>query len=193
MVLLMMGCIEKNYTPKPEGYPRISLPERSGYQQFERDDCPFTFEYPSYSQVVKDTSYFDSIPPDPCWFNIVLNTLNGKIYMSYKPLTKEERNLEQVLTESHALTFKHTVKAEYIDQKRIRNPDTDVHGIYYKVGGDAASAIQFFLTDSTRYFIRGSLYFRNPPNSDSLRPVVNFVEKDINHLIKTFRWQSAPS
>ena len=90
--------------------------------------------------------------------------------------------------EAAKLTFKHTIKADYIDERIITTPH-QVSGMLYEVGGDAASNAQFFLTDSSQHFIRGSLYFNNPPNEDSLRPVIHFVKLDLFHLIETFRWE----
>jgi hypothetical protein len=36
--------------------------------------------------------------------------------------------------------------------------------------------------------MRGALYFDSTPNADSLRPVQDFLQKDIEHLINTFKW-----
>jgi gliding motility-associated lipoprotein GldD len=63
-----------------------------------------------------------------------------------------------------------------------------VYGILYDIKGDAASNTQFFLTDSTHNFIRGALYFEVHPNKDSLAPVLEFINKDLVHLIETFEW-----
>jgi gliding motility-associated lipoprotein GldD len=57
------------------------------------------------------------------------------------------------------------------------------------VGGDAASNVQFFLTDSIHHFIRGALYFNNQPNADSMKPVVDFVKEDLRVMLKSFRWK----
>jgi gliding motility-associated lipoprotein GldD len=65
-----------------------------------------------------------------------------------------------------------------------------VSGIYFKVGGNAATARQFFMSDTARNFIRGALYFDTTPNADSLKPVQDFLQKDIEHLINTFRWKN---
>jgi gliding motility-associated lipoprotein GldD len=66
---------------------------------------------------------------------------------------------------------------------------SNVHGVYFHVEGNVATASQFFLTDSTKNFIRGALYFYATPNEDSLRPVNRFLEQDMKHLISTFQWK----
>ena len=62
------------------------------------------------------------------------------------------------------------------------------NGLYYDVGGNAASAFQFFATDSTQHFQRGALYFDATPNADSLKPVNEFLIEDIFHLVNTLKW-----
>ncbi|MDP4254828.1 MAG: hypothetical protein Q8938_12535, partial [Bacteroidota bacterium] len=55
----------------------------------------------------------------------------------------------------------------------------------------AATAKQFYVTDSTRNFLRGALYFDATPNEDSLSIVNNFLQEDMRHLINSFRWKSS--
>jgi len=87
------------------------------------------------------------------------------------------------------LAFKHTVKAFDIEQNTISFPEKKVYGLVYIIEGNAASAYQFHLTDSTNHFVRGSLYFNNVPNQDSIQPVLEYIEKDIHHLFETFEWK----
>jgi gliding motility-associated lipoprotein GldD len=64
-----------------------------------------------------------------------------------------------------------------------------VHGMYFQLGGNVATANQFFLTDTTRHFLRGALYFNATPNADSLQPMSRFLQEDVRHLINTLRWR----
>ncbi len=86
------------------------------------------------------------------------------------------------------LAFKHTVKANAIDQKIINYPDKKVYGVYYAIDGNTASSVQFFLTDSVNHYFRGALYFNERPQYDSIQPVVSFLKEDIDVMIKTFTW-----
>jgi len=63
-----------------------------------------------------------------------------------------------------------------------------ITGVFFRVGGNSATAKQFFMSDTTKNFFRGALYFDVTPNADSLRPVIDFLQKDIDHLINTFKW-----
>ena len=97
--------------------------------------------------------------------------------------------LDKLIKDSYKLTFKHTVKADYIDETIIRSENKNVSGILYDVGGNAASAVQFYVTDSTTHFLRGSLYFYAPPNADSIAPSVAYFRNDVIHLIETLKWK----
>jgi len=64
-----------------------------------------------------------------------------------------------------------------------------VGGVFFSVGGNAATAKQFFVTDSVKHFLRGALYFDASPNEDSLGVVNGFLQEDMKHLINTFKWR----
>lgn len=180
LIVSLMACEGGEYTPKPKGYFRIDLPKKE-YKQLEKD-CPFTFEVPTYTSTRQNKNN----PDKPCWFDLVFDDLNASIYLSYKPVNND---VNQFLDDSRTLAFKHTVKANDIEQKVIQFPDKKVYGLIYSIEGNAASAYQFHLTDSTNHFLRGSLYFNNVPNYDSIQPVLNYVKEDIEKMIETFEWQ----
>jgi gliding motility-associated lipoprotein GldD len=184
ITILFFAC-NSPYIPKQEGYFKIPLPEKK-YITFNEPSYPYTFEYPAYAQIVKDSTFFDSIPENPYWINIDFPQFAGRIYMSYKSIGKYK--LEQLINDAYKMTNKHTIKASGIDDSLI-HPATNVSGIFFKVEGNVATANQFFVTDSTNNFLRGALYFDATPNEDSLRPVNDFLVKDMKHLINTFRWK----
>jgi gliding motility-associated lipoprotein GldD len=180
LILLIVVACKQEYTPKPLGYHRIDFPEKE-YQQYS-SDCPFTFEYPTYGEVKPDKS----ANAEPCWLNLKFPEYNGTIHLSYKQV---QDNLNKLTEDARNLTYKHTVKAEAITEKTYQKPERDVYGILYNVKGNAASSLQFFLTDSSNHFIRGSLYFNVQPNKDSLAPVIDFFREDVVHFMETFRWK----
>jgi len=184
--ILSCAACEQNYTPKPRGYFNIPFPKKQ-YRLFDQPGYPYTFEYPVYAQVIKDTSFFGESPENPYWINISFPSLNGKIYVSYKEIGTKNK-LENLVADAFKMTYKHTYKADYIDEKDIDNGH-GVTGLFYDVGGNAASAKQFFATDSTRHFLRGALYFNVAPNADSLAPVHRFLQEDMWHLVETLRWR----
>ena len=80
-------------------------------------------------------------------------------------------------------------KADAVESHEYANPETKVYSVIYDIRGNAASQVMFYVTDSVKNFLRGSLYFTVRPNHDSLSPVVAFFREDIIHLIKTIRWK----
>jgi gliding motility-associated lipoprotein GldD len=182
-VLCLAACKgNHDYSPKPRGYFRIIFPKKR-YRMYN-EACPFTFVYPTYAKVEPDTK------PDakPCWLNMRFPQFNGTLHLSYEHI-KSKKEFDELVEDAHKLTFEHTVKATSIDQGIIAYPDRNVYGIYYTVDGNAASSVQFFLTDSTKNYIRGALYFYTEPRLDSIQPVLTFVKQDVDLMIKSFRWK----
>ncbi|TWI99415.1 gliding motility-associated lipoprotein GldD [Mucilaginibacter frigoritolerans] len=182
-LLLFASCSgNHDYAPKPRGFYRIVFPKKD-YQQYVAS-APFTFVYPKYAYIEPDKK------PDakPYWLNMQFPQFNGTLHLSYEHVLSQ-KEFDELIEDAHKLSFKHTVKASSIDQGVIYYPDRKIYGIYYTIDGNAASSIQFYLTDSTRNYIRGALYFNNEPRLDSIQPVLTFVKKDVDILIKSFRWK----
>ncbi|PSL49092.1 gliding motility-associated lipoprotein GldD [Chitinophaga niastensis] len=186
LLIFMLAACENVSTPKPRGYFQIKLPERK-YRTFDKPGYPYTFEYPEYANIIKDTSFFGEMPENPYWINVDFPSLHGKIYMSYK-IIGPGNSFRKLVDDAFKMTYKHTYKAEYIDENVIHTANK-VSGTFYEVGGNAASAKQFFATDSVNHFLRGALYFDVTPNADSLAPVCKFLEQDMWHMVETLRWR----
>ncbi len=180
VLLLLSTSCRQSFTPKPEGYLRIDYPEKT-YQIYDDQEF-FSFEIPGYARVE-----IDSGPRgQEGWLNVAIPELNGKIHLSYKPV---EENLTAYITDCRELVYKHTVKAQEIEETPFIEREDRRFGMVYDLKGDVASAVQFFITDSTNHFLRGSLYFNVRPNRDSLNPVIEFLREDIIHLIETTEWK----
>lgn len=147
---------------------------------------PYTFEYPVYGKVIQDTSFFEDKPENPYWVNIDFAQFNGKIYISYKEVSKNDLN--KLINDAFNLTYKHSTKATEI-RDSLMQTTTGISGVFFKVGGNAATANQFFVTDSVNHFLRGALYFDATPNEDSLGIVNDFLQTDMKHLINTLQWK----
>lgn len=180
-VLLLLSDCRPHYTPRPAGYLRIDFPEKV-YQTYN-SICPYTFEYPLYGKIRTDTGKI----AEPCWINIEFPQFGGKIHISYKTV---KNNVTSFIEDSRTLAYKHTVKADAIRETLYTDDERKVYGLLYEIRGDAASSVQFYLTDSTRHFLRGSLYFNVQPNADSLAPVIDFFLEDIMHLVETLEWKN---
>jgi gliding motility-associated lipoprotein GldD len=188
LILALAACKPETYTPKPRGYFQVEFPAR-GYQQFNDAGFPYSFEYPKYGKITNDTSYAGHTPENPYWINIDFEDLGGRVYVSYKTITAAQP-LSQLVEDAYTMTYKaHDKKADYIEPVVFHNDSAHVHGLLYNVGGNAASAYQFFATDSVKHFIRGALYFNTTPNADSLKPMNDFLFEDIKHMMETTRWK----
>jgi len=190
LLVIAMGCLiacNSNYTSgKRKGYFKIEFPEKK-YQLFDQPGYPYTFEYPVYAHVVKDSTFFGDKAED-WWVNIDVPQFAGRIYISYKEIGSRN-NLDTLINDAFKMAYKkHSDIATGITDSLIKTPN-NVEGMYFILSGNTATANQFFLTDSTKHFLRGALYFDAAPNTDSLGIVNDFLKKDLLHLINSLRWK----
>lgn len=180
VLIISVNCKNEKPIPKPYGYQRFSF-ENKNYQQL-KEDFPYSFDFPTYAKIEKDKAY----DTQDYWINIVFPELKGKLHLSYKPIKK---NLKQLTEDAHKLAYKHSQMADAIKEKQFINKEKKVYGLIYQIKGNTASPVQFYVTDSIKNFLRGSLYFDAHPNKDSLNPVISYVYKDIERLIESFEWK----
>ena len=174
------SCSEKIPVPKPPLYLRTDFPTPN-YISFN-DNCPYTFEISSIYSV-KEVKQGNETT---CHKDIELGPLNGVINFSYIKITEP---LSAYVNYSNDKVGEHKIKATGIETENYINKDKRVFGTIFKLQGDVATPFQFYLTDSTTNFVSGVVYFNSVPNYDSLRPTLNYLEKDIYHLINTFEWK----
>jgi len=180
------GCRDA-VVPKPKGHFRIDLPQRQ-YLLFNDkpgmiNNMPFSFEYPSYGHM----SFQVENRTEPGWFNIEFPAYRAKIYLTYKDVNND---FEGLMEQTYKMNVKnHIAKADAINEQMFNNQENKVFGVLYDLKGNTASAVQFYVTDSVKHYLRGSLYFSAEPNADSLAPVINFFREDIIHLIENMKWK----
>jgi gliding motility-associated lipoprotein GldD len=184
--LFFFSCNSDYTAGKKKGYFKIDFPEKK-YRLFDQPGYPYTFEYPVYANIIKDTTFFGDKAED-WWINIDVPGFGGRIYISYKPI-HSRNNLDSLVNDAFKMAYK---KHSDISTGITDSPFTTANraeGIYFNLAGNTATANQFFLTDSTKNFLRGALYFDAAPNADSLGIVNDFLKKDLQHLINTLRWK----
>lgn len=180
VIFFSCGDDDDFYSPKPKGYYRIKFPEKK--YLILNSNCPFTFQVPGYAKVYKDPKH----AYENCWFNIEFPKFNSTLHVSYKTINN---NFDQYLEDSRTLAVKHQVKASGIEEQIVARDSSKVYGLIYNIDGNTASSLQFHLTDSTKHFLRASLYFNCKPNKDSLAPVLEFIKQDVLKMIETFEWK----
>jgi gliding motility-associated lipoprotein GldD len=185
VTIVFSACKEK-YTPKPRGFFRIDFPEKSYHKMSE--NYPYSFDVADYAEIRHDPHN----PNEPYWINVTVPANSAEIHISYYELGKSNnsnrKHLAELMEETRRLAYKHTIKADAIEEQVFMNPADNVFGTIYRIDGNAASPMQFFLTDSTNHFLRGAFYIRETPDIDSLQPVIDFFEPDIIRIIETTTW-----
>lgn len=184
LMLSLSACQSKIAMPKQKAYFRIDLP-KADYQN--NQSIPFfTFKNNIYAAI--DTIHDVFEDQYDAWYNVYYPELNARIHLSYKAITPEL--FKTVSEESRSLAYKHTIRADAIQEQYYENVDQNVYGILYEIKGPAASPVQFFVSDSCRHFLRASLYFQAVPNADSIAPVAKYVEQDMIKMIETLSWNN---
>lgn len=181
LVTLVFASCKDDVLPKPKGYLKLDYPEAS-YKTYE-SDCPFTFDVNSMVEVEKPKGQ-----QHYCGINLSYPTLKGKIHLTY--LAVDEDLLKKSLRDAQNLTQEHTHKAESIKPILYDNEEQQAFGMVYEVEGDAASPVQFYVTDNNKHFLRGAAYFNVKPNYDSILPAAFYLKKDVQKLMESLQWKN---
>lgn len=171
--------------PKPRAYLRLEYPE-ANYNKVDIN-LPFSFEKNTLAtkQLIRQVEG----TTESYGVDLVYPNMKGTIYLTYKAIEGSEKNLIDFLRDAQNFTQKHTVKADEILPQEYINNERKVYGMFYKVGGNAASQSQFYVTDSVNHFLTGSLYFYAKPNYDSILPAAHYLQKDIKHIMESVKWK----
>ncbi len=185
LLLIVICCIScrNDPVPKPKAFLRLEYPAHK-YVQIQQD-LPFTFEKNIFAKDVSNIK----ISNDQKSYSLDISypSLKGTIYITYKEIIN--KNLEPYLIDAQNITQKHSQRADEIVEQPYLNFENKVFGMFYEVGGNAASQSQFYVTDSINHFLTGSLYFYAKPNYDSILPAADYLKKDIQHIMETIRWK----
>ncbi len=181
MAVAIASC-SAEYTPKPKGYNRIDLPE-TAYQPLQ-EEHPYTFEYSQHAKIRPDSSMI----AQPHWINIIYPSLGANVQLTYKAINNDPKMLNNLIEDARKLTGKHQIKAYSIEETEVRTPQGDIASVF-ELEGEIPSQFQFYVTDTTTHFFRGALYFRTATQNDSLAPIIEYVKKDIVHLLNTLEFK----
>jgi len=172
----------KNYQPKPIGYNRLIFPDHEYISS--PDTLPYRFEYSKHSKFNKDTSWIR----DNRWVEIYYPELKATIHITYKSIHHSGKLLKDLFKDSQTLTAKHQIKAYAIEEIIVKTPSGKTAFIA-EIDGEVPSQFQFTVTDSTKNFLRGAVYFYLKVHNDSLKPAIDYVKVDAMHLINTLSWR----
>lgn len=180
VLLILIGAAScsshKSHAPKPPTYLELIFPNRD-YEVYT-DSCGYSYNKPSYFNV-------KNVDGSICNRDIEFSKLNGVMHLSRIDM---DTTLAAYINYSINKVDEHKIKATAIlDSTIIRTKDR-VFGTFFELQGNVASPFQFYLTDSTSRFINGVVYFDAVPNYDSIKPVLDFVKKDILEMMTTLKW-----
>jgi len=179
---LISSC-STNYQPKPKGYNRLLLPDKK-YRALP-DSLPYQFEYSSSAKLLRDTSWVN----EKFWIEIYYPTLKANIHITYKRIQNRDALLKELLNDAYRLTSKQQIKAYGIDEVKVVTP-LGKTALIAEISGEVPSQFQFTMTDSSTNFLRGALYFNTKVQNDSLAPAIDFMKKEVMHLVNTLEWKN---
>ena len=182
-LILLFSCSgDGNYVPKPHAYPRMIFPEKK-YALFHPKNCPFVFKLPTYSQVREDERSRKLF-----WYNVEFPTYQATLHLTYYKFN-DWAGFDSMVADTRSLVNKHLQRAEDILEDPIENYNPNLHGVMFHIQGNTASNLNFYVTDSVQHFVRGALYFNEQTENDSILPVYHFLQKDVEQLLKTFKYK----
>lgn len=178
LVLLCFSSCKEEVLPKPKAFLDLEFPQAK-YAETQLD-CPYNFEVNTFATITNARGNV------PCWINLNYPKLNASIFITYQEI---HNNLDSLLMDSQKMPLQHTIKADFIEGDVYVNPEHKAYGMFYEIEGNAASQAQFYITDSVKHFMTGSLYFNQKPNYDSIMPAASYLKADIKRLMETLKWR----
>ena len=175
-----------DYSPKPQAYLRIDLPPHV-YTVYDTAALSFTFERSGLTEVV-----FKKDRRDEKWIDLRYPQHKGYVFLTYKELHGPKDLAGQVDTSMKFLE-NHYAYCTGIDERQFVDRQHRIFGTTYHLKGqNVASTYQFWATDSTRHFLRGSLYIDCTPNNDSLAPEMAINRQLVSSTmrIRLFEWST---
>ena len=159
------------YIPKPEALIKIELPDNNT-SLFS--DEKISFKYSNSSNVKIKDNFYSLEYPD----------YSSSISFKISPLL--DLDLELYNFENSILV--HEKQGAYINANVIQDTSENIYGVLcYLEGNKIASSSQFFITDSTKFFIRGGLDFDCAVSPEI--EVQNIIMKqEILKFIQSFKW-----
>ena len=172
--LALISCKE-DVTPKPSAELRLEY-DAADFVRFE-NACPYSFEM-NDDAVIKGKGN--------CNFTIDYPKMKATIFLTYKDV---KGNIKALLQDAQKLTYEHVIKADDIVEQPYINRDHKVYGMFYQVQGNAATNAQFYVTDSVKHFVTGSVYFYAKPNFDSIMPAADYLKNDMRMIMESMKWK----
>lgn len=183
--VLFSSC-GSDVTPKPNAYLRLEYPDAK-YEEEDITKMPFVFDRNTLGEEIRTKT----LKAETTSYGVTIDypKLKGSIYLTYKGVENNPKHLRTFLRDAQNFTQEHTQKADEIIEQPFEDEKRKVYGMFYEIGGNAASQSQFYVTDSINHFLVGSLYFYAKPNYDSILPAAHYLQKDIKRIMESIKWK----
>jgi len=172
--------------PKPHAYPKITFPTKK-YVPFAEAGSPYSFEYPAYAKMERNKEFMGKPVPNNYWYDLFFPDFDAKIHLTYYNV-KDRTHYDKLISDVYRMANEHTQKANYINEIDVKKAGV-FKGKLFDITGPAATPFEFYLTDETKHFIRGSLYLNTRIQADSLAPIYDFLKGDAIHIINSLEWK----
>ncbi|MEO9475433.1 MAG: gliding motility lipoprotein GldD [Cyclobacteriaceae bacterium] len=182
VLVFFVGC-SQDYLPRPKGYNRIELPPHE-YVSLP-DTMPYSFELSKHSVLKKNKSWIT----ERYWVDIQYPDMGANVQITYKPIMNKDSLIRGYYSDSYRLTAQHNVKAYAIDEMIMELPNGDYASVS-NLEGEIPTPLQFHVSDSSKHFLRGALYFETATKNDSLAPVISYLKADVIHMLQSLKWNN---
>ena len=85
VIVTLVAC-QDDYTPKPMGYFRIGIPEKS-YSTLEDNSCNYSFD-------LNNSAVFKEVANKNCWADVVYPNLKATVQLTYYSLKEKDLRVE---------------------------------------------------------------------------------------------------
>ncbi len=182
----LIACTETLEVPKPRTYPKITLPEHQ-YKMSQPPHCPFAFKKNSYCVIDDKERPMLEEKFDDCWFNLYYPELKSDVFFTYVPI-HSRKDYDKYVNDSYRIVNQVNKRSDYTDEKAFINK-YGTSGVRFEFKGNAASPFQFYASDTSQHFVRAALYLNTKVDADSLAPIIQWLEEDMNKIIESFHWK----
>jgi gliding motility-associated lipoprotein GldD len=158
-------------TPKP------------AYQHWD-SVLPFVFDYSKHASLD-----FQNKERNLFWVDIYYPSLSAMFKMT---CFQVKNNLNNYIREEEELVMFHVDRrmVDDIQYSTVNDPIARVFGRLYELEGKhVATPFKFWLTDSSQYFVKGTLFFDFAPNNDSLAPIIDYLKRDALFMVESWQWR----
>jgi gliding motility-associated lipoprotein GldD len=157
-----------------------SLAQRQ-YQTFRSEVCPFTFEYPSSGQIVRNNA-------DSCWVSIRFDRYDLTWHLTYRNASASGKPRAVHFEEYRRLVYQHSKKSSRIEENPFALPQGD--GFLFEVYGEVGTPAQVFFSDSTQEdLLMLSFYYQDATTRDSLQPVTQYMKDELLYTLQSLQWR----